>query len=68
MDLAAICAAVLHRMGLGGPREVRKRQQDPADMGTAYGLEASLAPPLTEPPTDGADFRLDTGNAWLHPR
>ena len=71
MDLAAVCAALLNLMGLGRrPEASRTAQRDPADMGTAYGLEESLAPthsslsPSDE--FDGDSIGYDQ-NAWLRP-
>lgn len=69
MDLAATCAALLHLMGLGGRNEERTPSpEDPADMGTAYGLEASLAPtPIASAAEPDAAFQASGPNAWLHP-
>jgi hypothetical protein len=70
MDLAATCAALLHLMGLGGQtEESAPAGQDPADMGTAYGLEASLAPTPSVNRSDksGAGFQVSEQNAWLRP-
>jgi hypothetical protein len=70
MDLAATCAALLHLMGLGGRAEERAPVgQDPADMGTAYGLEASLAPTPEVPRSSKSDagFKSTDHYAWLRP-
>jgi hypothetical protein len=69
MDLAATCAALLHLMGLGRPDEASAPVEDPADMGTAYGLEASLAPEPDAPLSDESDagFQVSEQNAWLWP-
>ena len=70
MDLAPICAALLRLMGLGGrTQEHTPAGQDPADMGTAYGLEASLAPTPSVPRSYDSDggFRVSERNAWLRP-
>jgi len=70
MDLAATCAALLHLMGFRGRSEERiPAAQDPADMGTAYGLEASLAPtPDVASVSDSdAGFHVSDQNAWLRP-
>ena len=71
MDLAATCAALLHLMGLGGRDGERAPiGQDPADMGTAYGLEASLAPTPSTPGVGelGTGPQTSDQNAWLRPR
>jgi hypothetical protein len=72
MDLAATCAALLHLMGLGregAEAQARPAEHDPADMGTAYGLEASLAPnPESSRPTESqTGFQASPQHAWLWP-
>jgi hypothetical protein len=66
MDLAARCAELLHRLQSGRRRALERAPQDPADMGTAYGLEASLAPVPSEHPDD--DPAYNDQDAWLRPR
>jgi hypothetical protein len=71
MDLAATCAALLHLMGLAGRAEEQAPAgQDPADMGTAYGLEASLAPISSALPSSKSHPGSETPDyyAWLRPR
>jgi hypothetical protein len=68
MDLASNCAALLHLIGFGRDRDRTIRRHDPADMGTAFGLEASLTPPLTEAPCDEDTASDYEANAWLRPR
>ncbi len=71
MDLAATCAALLHLMGLGREETPpqRPRERDPADMGTAYGLEASLAPTpdALRAPEPHAGVQANERHAWLRP-
>jgi len=69
MDLAARCADLLSRLQSGKRRVADRAPQDPADMGTAYGLEASLAPPPSEHDDDAAgDHGYSDAADWLRPR
>lgn len=69
MDLAARCADLLFRLRSAGRRRpLQPLPQDPADMGTAYGLEASLAPPPDlddDAPSSGHGAHAAS---WLRPR
>jgi hypothetical protein len=69
MDLAATCAALLHLMGMGRHDEGAGAEHDPADMGTAYGLEVSLAPAPGAASSGESDagFQVSEQNSWLWP-
>ncbi len=70
MDLAACCADLLYRLRSGRRRLPEPPQRDPADMGTAYGLEASLAPPpdIDDDPSAGRAMPRPSSADWLRPR
>jgi hypothetical protein len=54
----------------GTPRRGRRASQDPAEMGTAYGLDESLTPIFSEFPPDvpAASAAALDSTGWLRPR
>jgi hypothetical protein len=49
---------------LRAPPELRFDETDRADMGTAFGLDASMEPPAAVPPSSGASAPPDAATVW----